>query len=106
MPRETCVLIELERRGAEIAYVRTEEGHEVDFLVRHRDNHEELIQVCVDMSDAVTRRREIGSLQKAAKEHPRATLHVVSLEPETPADVPPEITVHPASRWLLREGEA
>lgn len=103
---ETCVLLELERRGAEIAYVRTEEGHEVDFLVRHHDNREELIQVCADMSDAVTRRREIASLQKAAKEHPGATLHVVSLEPETPADVPPGIAVHAASRWLLREGEA
>jgi hypothetical protein len=62
--------------------------------------------VCADMSDGVTRRRESASLQKAAKEHPGATLHVVSLEPETPADVPPGIAVHAASRWLLREGEA
>lgn len=31
---ETAVLIELERRGCEVAYVRTKEGFEVDFIAR------------------------------------------------------------------------
>ena len=102
---ETCVLLELERSGSEITYVRTVGGYEVDFLVRYHDAREELIQVCADLSDPATREREIRALQEAAKEHPKAALHLVSLEPEAPASVPPEINVHSASAWLLKKGE-
>jgi uncharacterized protein len=42
----TCVLLELERRCAEVAYVRTKGGFEVDFLARYSDGQEDLIQVC------------------------------------------------------------
>jgi predicted AAA+ superfamily ATPase len=73
---ETCVLLELERHGSEIAYVRTEEGYEVDFLARYPGGHQELIQVCADLSDPTTCHREIRALQEAAKEHPKATLHL------------------------------
>ncbi|MDA8161571.1 MAG: ATP-binding protein [Desulfobacteraceae bacterium] len=102
---ETCVLLELERSGTEIAYVRTEEGYEVDFLARYPDNHEELIQVCLDMSDPATCRRETRALQEAAKEYPRASLHLISLEPEIPDDITPGITIHSAATWLLRGSE-
>ena len=33
-PLETAVLVELERRGFEVTYVRTPAGYEVDFLAR------------------------------------------------------------------------
>lgn len=102
---ETCVFLELERRGSEIAYVRTKEGYEVDFLARYPDNHEELVQVCADLSDPATRNREIRALEEAAREHPKAALHLISLEPEIPPDVPPGITVHSAAEWLLRKNE-
>jgi uncharacterized protein len=102
---ETCVLLELERGGPEITYVRTKEGYEVDFLVRYHDAREEIIQVCSDPSDPATCQREIRGLQEAAREHPKAALHLVSLEPEVPAVVPPKINVHAASTWLLRETE-
>ncbi|MEW6586763.1 MAG: ATP-binding protein [Nitrospirota bacterium] len=102
---ETCVLLELERRGSDVAYVRTLEGHEVDFLAYYHDGHDELIQVCVDLSDLITRQREIRALQEAAKEHPRASLHLISLEPEIPADLPYGITVHSATAWLLKRSE-
>ena len=81
------------------------EGYEVDFWAQYPDSHQELIQVCGDLSDTATRQREIRALQEAAKEHPRATLHLVSLEPVIPADVPAGITVHSATAWLLRESE-
>ena len=102
---ETCVLLELERRGSEITYVRSEEGDEVDFLARYHDNHEELIQVCADLSDPATRQREIRALQEAAREHPKAILHLISLEPEVLAGIPSGITVHSATAWLLRKVE-
>ena len=40
---ETCVMLELERRGAEVSYVRNESGSEVDFLVRSPDGRSQLL---------------------------------------------------------------
>jgi predicted AAA+ superfamily ATPase len=34
---ETCVLHELDRRAAEVGYVHTPDGHEIDFAVRYPD---------------------------------------------------------------------
>jgi hypothetical protein len=96
---------ELERNGSEITYVRTKEGYEVDFMVRYHDTHEELIQVCTDPSDPATCQREIRALQEAAREHPKATLHLVSVEPGFPAIVPPGVNMHSASAWLLKKSE-
>ena len=55
---ETVVLNELERRGAEVGYVKTGTGLEVDFLVRYPAAGEELIQVCADLSTSEARSRE------------------------------------------------
>lgn len=98
---ETCVLLELERRGAEVAYVRTPSGFEVDFLARYPDGREALLQVCADLGDPATRDRETRALVEAAGEHRRATRHLISLEPEAPADLPAGVTAHAASTWLL-----
>jgi predicted AAA+ superfamily ATPase len=101
---ETCVLLELERRGAEVAYVRTAGGFEVDFLARYPDGREALLQVCADLADPATRDRETRALVEAAEEHRRATRHLISLEPETPSDLPPGVIAHAASAWLLAPG--
>ena len=98
---ETCVLLELERRGADIAYVRTEAGFEVDFLARYPEGGEELIQVCADLDDPATRERETRALLNAANDYPRARLHLIGLEPEIPANLPPGVTWRAASAWLL-----
>ncbi len=98
---ETSVMLELERRGAEITYVRTADGFEVDFLVRSPDGAEELIQVCADVDTSDARAREVRALVSAAAEHPRATQHLIALEPETPPDLPEGIVFHRASDWLL-----
>lgn len=100
---ETAVLLELERRGAQRFYVRTQDGCEVDFLARYPDGSEDLIQVCADLDDAITRDREMRALLAAAIEHPGATLHLISLTPETPLDLPPRIVWQPASEWLLSD---
>jgi len=100
---ETCVLLELERRGAEIGYVRTTGGFEVDFLARYPDSRQELIQVCADLDSPVTRERETRALLAAATEHRRATLHLISLEPELSRDLPKGVTAHAAVDWLLTE---
>jgi predicted AAA+ superfamily ATPase len=63
---ETAVVLELLRRGAEISYVRTARGTEVDLLARYGDGRGELIQVCTSLADEVTRGRELRALADAA----------------------------------------
>jgi predicted AAA+ superfamily ATPase len=98
---ETAVLLELERRGAEVGYVRTASGFEVDFLARLPGGSEQLIQVVAELHDAGTREREIRALLDAKKEHPRARLHLVSLDAQRPRDMPKEVHWHWAPQWLL-----
>lgn len=105
---ETCVLLELERRGNSVSYVRTADKFEVDFLVRPPGTSpgtpkEELIQVCADLDNPSTRDREARALLEAAKEYPKASLHAVVLawEPSMTRDFPRNIHVHAATDWLL-----
>ena len=99
---ETVVFNELERRRAEVGYVRAEAGLEVDFLSRHGGGDAELIQVCADLSAPGTRERELRALSAASHDHPRATRRLVVLDRDAVgrADVS-GIEVVPASEWLL-----
>ena len=98
---ETCVLLELERRGAEIAYAKTPSGFEVDFLAHFPDSEAELIQVCANLDDDGTREREIRALLEAKIEYPRASLHLIALDLPPSLEVPPDVTVHSAANWFL-----
>jgi hypothetical protein len=98
---ETCVALELLRRGCDLAYVRTAGDFEVDFLARSPDGAEALIQVCADLGDAATREREVRALLAARDEHPEASLHLVTQRPETARDIPAEIALHSMAVWLL-----
>lgn len=100
---ETAICIELLRRGAEISYVRTPEGYEVDFFARWPDRSVELIQVCAEAPSADTLEREVRALEAAAQEHPRAGLSLVTLVPESIRGVPERIRVYDASVWPLRQ---
>lgn len=96
---ETCVLLALERRSAEVSYVRTPSGHEVDFLARFPEGKQALIQVCAEADENVVH-REARALAEAKREHPRASMHLVSLE--RPAiDLPRGVVARGAAEWLL-----
>lgn len=98
---ETAVALELDRRGAEIAYVRGPGGREVNFLARYAEGGEELIQVCSDLDDPKTREREVRALVEAAKEHPRAEKRIVTLVPENIRGLPEDVVLQGAAAWLL-----
>jgi hypothetical protein len=99
---ETAVFIELLRRGAETAYVKTAGGFEVDFLARHRDGTEELIQVCAGPADPDTLACELRALADAAAEHPQATQVLLTLESRVPFPaVSPPVRILPAWQWIL-----
>lgn len=100
---ETAVLHELERRKAEVGYVKCGDGLEVDFLARHPLYGEELIQVCADLSDPKTRLRELRALEVAAQEHPSATCRLLVLNRDGIAGAhAPGVVIEPAGDWLLR----
>jgi predicted AAA+ superfamily ATPase len=98
---ETAVWVELERRGMSVSYVRIRQGYEVDFLARSPTGEAGLIQVCAELDDPATREREVRALLAAAVEHPHASLHLITLTPETAHSMPAQVAVHPATQWLL-----
>ena len=100
---ETVVLGELERRKAEVGYVKSTSGFEVDFHARFLDGKEELIQVCADLSSAQTRERELRALREASLEHPRALKRLLLLDHEQTLQMQlPEVSVQTVYEWLLR----
>ncbi|MFZ9854773.1 MAG: ATP-binding protein [Limisphaerales bacterium] len=99
---ETAVLLELERRGYETDYVRTREGHEVDFIARDPGGKATLIQVCMDVSDPATHEREIRALAGAAAEHPGAVPLLLTFDTTPPRWlIPKAVRWQPAIAWLL-----
>ena len=101
---ETAVLNELERRRAEVGYVKTAEGLEVDFLVRYRNGDQELIQVCASLKSSETVARELRALTATAKEHPRAQRRLLVLDRDAAGEVEaPGVDVLPVYEWMLTE---
>jgi predicted AAA+ superfamily ATPase len=99
---ETAVMVELERRGATVTYVRTEDGHEVDFLARLPDGRVELVQVAAEASAPATAERELRALLAAKEEWPEAKARLVTLTSDGfPPSLPRGVTAHAASDWLL-----
>ena len=101
---ETAVLVELERRGMEVTYVKTADGYEVDFLARTPDGQRELIQVSADLADENTARRELRALLAAAKEHPDAGLRLLTLHhSDVPPSLPDRVTCQSTLAWMLSQ---
>jgi uncharacterized protein len=101
---ETCVLLELDRRGAEVAYMHTSGGYEVDFLARHPSGRQELIQVCASLDDPATREREIRALTEASQEYPKAVRTLIALDIPAALDVPSGVALHRAADWMIEGG--
>ncbi|MBM3794173.1 MAG: ATP-binding protein [Acidobacteria bacterium] len=105
---ENLVEVELERRGCELGYVRTEDGFEVGFLATPRTGAPLLMQVCAELNDPAMVDRELRALEAARAAHPRATRWLITLGTadamELQAQVPKGTTVKPAWQWFL-EGE-
>jgi hypothetical protein len=101
---ETAVLLELERRGYEVAYVRTPEGFEVDFLAHRAGEVPLLVQACLESEGDETWARELRALAAAAAAHPDARPFLVTLDAVPPRrPLPGNLVWAPAARWLLEE---
>lgn len=101
---ETVVQNELERRRAQVGYVKTKGGFEVDFFARYPAGDEELVQVCADPSAAATLDRELRALEEAEGEYPDATRRLLVLtRDQVLTGTPPNVVMQPAYEWLIRE---
>jgi len=99
---ETAVLVELERRKAEISYVKTQGGFEVDFLARYPSGEMDLIQVCTDAGDPDTARRELRALVEAGRLFPQARKYLLTLTMDgIPHETPADVSAQPAYVWML-----
>ena len=65
---ENLVYLDLRRQGCDVAYYLTRSRKEVDFVVRHPDGHQELLQACWDARDPATLSREQEALAEAKAE--------------------------------------
>jgi hypothetical protein len=104
---EVAVHNELRRRGAEVAYVKTGDGFEVDFLSRDADGGQSLIQVCAGFDDPATLAREVRGLEAAAAEHHADRLLILTAESSVrfPSVAAP-LQVLPAWQWMLESPAA
>ena len=65
---ENTVAVELKRREKESYYWKNVEKEEVDFVIKEGLKINQLIQVCYDITDPDTKKREIKALLKASKD--------------------------------------
>ena len=104
---ETAVLLELERRRAEVSYVKTPQGLEVDFLARYPSGEVELIQVCAEAGAPDTAERELRALIEAGRQFPQARKRLLTLTRDgLPHETPADVQAQPAYVWLLMPPES
>jgi len=79
---ENQVFVELIRKGytteRSLFYYRSRNDKETDFVLRTGNQVKQLIQVCYDMSNATTQKREVDSLIECAQELHCNNLSIVS----------------------------
>jgi len=102
---ETLVFLHLymekNRRNVEIRYYKSK-NQEVDFLILNNGLVEELIQVCYDIMDPTTKKREIDALIQASKELKCNNLKIITWDYEGEEIVDnKKIKYVPLWRWLL-----
>lgn len=102
---ENAVFIELLHRASQtysdVFYYR-ERGFEVDFLVAKSGVVESIYQVCYDLTEEKTRKREITSLLQGARKFSCRDLTIITFSQEEKLDIDGYlIKVIPATKWLV-----
>jgi len=103
---ENLVFIELLRRnyrpGLELFYYRSRNNKETDFLCRKGHTVDQLIQVCYDITNSRTLKRETDALAEASEELECANLLLINWDREEIIEKNGiRIQLLPAYRWLL-----
>lgn len=96
---ENLVFIELKRRQHEVWYYKSKNNLEVDFLINPQNP--ELIQVCYDISNPLTLKREVDSLTTCMKELSVSKGLILTKNQQSDEFINHNIDVIPVWRWLL-----
>ncbi len=105
---ENLVAIELKRREKECYYWKNAEKEEVDFVVKDGAKIGQLIQVCYDISDVDTKKREIKALLKASNDLKCNNLLIIGSDKEGKEEhewfgIKRSVKFIPLWKWLLKE---
>ena len=103
---ENQVFVELLRQGYDtdktMFYYRSRNDKEVDFVLRKGTHIEQLVQVCYDMSNAKTEKREVDSLIECAVELNCRNLVIVTNNDERVIEKDGyRIDVVPVAQWSI-----
>ncbi len=103
---ENAVAIELLRRYSEkdvkLYYWSDRRGKEVDFVVKNGLRIKQLIQVCYDIEDYNTKKREVDALLKAGKDFNCKNLFVITEDYEGLEEFKNrKVNFVPLSKWFL-----
>ena len=103
---ENQVFVELLRQGYDtdktMFYYRSRNDKEVDFVLRKGTHIEQLVQVCYDMSNAKTEKREVDSLLECAAELNCSNLVIVTNNEERVIEKDGyRIDVVPVAKWSV-----
>ena len=99
---ENVIFLHLLRDFDNIYYYKTKNNLEVDFLVREKQKNKQLIQVCWDLKNDKTRKREVKALVEAMHElKMNSAIIITRNESEKIIIDKKEITVVPVWKWLL-----
>lgn len=103
---ENLVFIELLRRDLkpelDIFYYRTRNDREIDFVVRKGHQIDQLIQVCYNIDQPKTLKRELDALVESSVELKCTNLFLITWDKEELIELHGlEIKLIPAYKWLL-----
>lgn len=107
---ENMVFVDLLRRDykpeLDLFYYRTRNDREIDFLCRKGNNIEQLIQVCYDISNTKTLKRELDALVEASVELTCTNLLLITWDKDEVIQKSGcNIQLIPAWKWLIRVGK-
>jgi predicted AAA+ superfamily ATPase len=97
---ENLAFNQLARKQETIYYYKDDSGGEVDFVIMEDGKAKVLYQVCFDLTDEETRRREVKSLLKAGKALHCQNLAILILEEPEMERLPKEIKVITAAEFF------
>ncbi len=100
---ENVVFLELKRNSKELFYYK-DQTSECDFIITHHSKVTAAIQVCYELEDAETRKREIKGLLNACQQFNLTSGTIISNDTEDQfTQNNTQITITPFHKWQLQQ---